>query len=108
MRTSFARIAAASSSAHTVHVQAALVPLHCTTRSPVTLWTNSTCPPACSSCLSWSLVKTLTFEEGYGEYQFKHLSFQEALFVEGLRKDEGTLRADFWKDDEVVATAGAG
>ena len=46
------------------------------------------------------LVKTLDVQAG--EYQFKHLSFQEALFVEGVIVDEGVLRDALWSNNKAA------
>lgn len=45
------------------------------------------------------LIKILTLGETTGEFQFAHLSFQEALFARCLRA--GSCHA-FWESDEVV------
>ena len=47
------------------------------------------------------LVKTLSVDAN-GEYQFKHLSFQEALVVEALVEDAPGARGTFWGDDDAA------
>ncbi len=44
------------------------------------------------------LVKTLTLGGG-GEFQFKHLSLQERLFVDALVAGEAN---EFWGDDDAL------
>ena len=44
------------------------------------------------------LIKTLSIGGG-GEYQFKHLSLQEKLFIKGIKNGEVT---DFWPTDTVL------
>ncbi|KAL1512428.1 hypothetical protein AB1Y20_005683 [Prymnesium parvum] len=39
-----------------------------------------------------------------GEYQFKHLSFQEALVAQAVVEGDEGVRDRFWKDDLVAAT----
>ena len=46
------------------------------------------------------LVKVLAFGRQTGEFQFKHLSFQEALFVQAITRREADA---FWQTDKVAA-----
>ena len=46
------------------------------------------------------LVKVLALGDASGEFQFKHLSFQEALFVSALVRGEAST---FWATDQVAA-----
>lgn len=60
-------------------------------------------PPFWSQLLedgSIPLVKILTLGHATGEFQFSHLSFQEALFVRALKSG---LRNSFWSRDSVVS-----
>lgn len=60
-------------------------------------------PPLWSQLLedgSIPLVKILTLGHSTGEFQFSHLSFQEALFVRALKSG---LRNSFWSRDSVLS-----
>lgn len=60
-------------------------------------------PPLWSRLLedgSIPLVKILTLGHSIGEFQFSHLSFQEALFVRALKSG---LRNNFWSRDSVLS-----
>ncbi|KAL1503443.1 hypothetical protein AB1Y20_011931 [Prymnesium parvum] len=53
------------------------------------------------------LVQTLSDARGGsgdGEYQFKHLSFQEALVAQAVVEGDEGVRETFWKDDDRAAT----
>jgi len=48
------------------------------------------------------LIKILDIGVDSGEFQFKHLSFQEALFCESLAMSDVTAVDAFWESDEVA------